>query len=85
MREVGIDVDDHVPRRLDDEALEWADLAVSTCGDEVCPVTPGVRRMNWDLPDPGNMPLDQVRQVRDDIENRVEQLVAELDRETTAA
>ena len=47
LREIGIDASDHVPRRLDDEALEWADVAVSTCSEEVCPVTPGVRRISW--------------------------------------
>lgn len=79
LREVGIDASDHVPHRLDGEALEWADVAVSTCSEEVCPVTPGVRRISWVFPDPKNMPLEQVRQVRDEIEHRVEQLVAELD------
>jgi len=85
LREVGIDASDHVPRRLDDEALDWADVAVSTCSEEVCPVTPGVRRISWVFPDPKNMPLEEVRHLRDEIERRVEQLVVELDRETTAA
>jgi arsenate reductase (thioredoxin) len=79
LREVGIDAGDHVPRRLDGAALEWADVAVSTCSEEVCPVTPGVRRISWVFPDPKNMPLEQVRQVRDEIASRVEQLAAELD------
>ena len=45
LREVGIDASDHVPRQLDAEALRWADVAVSTCAEEVCPVTPGIRRI----------------------------------------
>ena len=45
MREAGLDVGAHVPRALDRELLEWADVAVSTCSEEVCPVTPGVRRI----------------------------------------
>jgi arsenate reductase len=85
LREVGIDASDHVPRKLDAEALAWADLAVSTCSEEVCPVTPGVRRISWELPDPKNLPLDQVRPIRDEIERRVEQLIAELDREPAHA
>jgi protein-tyrosine-phosphatase len=85
LEEVGIDASGHVPRKLDQEALEWADLAVSTCSEEVCPVTPGVRRISWDLPDPKSVPLEQVRPIRDEIERRVEQLVAELDREATTA
>ena len=71
---------DHVPRRLDAEALDWADIAVSTCSEEVCPVTPGVRRISWELPTRRSLPLDQVRPIRDEITRRVEELVAELDR-----
>jgi arsenate reductase len=79
LREVGIDAADHVPRRLDTDALAWADLAVSTCSEEVCPVTPGVRRLAWELPDPKGLPLEQVRPIRDEIARRVAELVEELD------
>ena len=79
LRELGIDASDHLPRKLDAEALAWADLAVSTCSEEVCPVTPGVRRLSWELPDPKNLPLEQVRPIRDEIKRRVAELVAELD------
>jgi protein-tyrosine-phosphatase len=82
LKEIGIDASDHVPRRLDAEALEWADLAVSTCSEEVCPVTPGVRRISWELPDPKHLPLEQVRPIRDEIKKRVSELVAELDQDT---
>jgi arsenate reductase len=85
LREIGIDASDHVPRRLDQEALEWADLAVSTCSEEVCPVTPGVRRISWVFEDPKNLTLERVRRIRDEIKRSVEQLVAELDRESTPA
>ena len=85
LEEVGIEASDHVPRKLNREALEWADVAVSTCSEEVCPVTPGVRRINWVFEDPKNLPLERVREIRDGIEHNVEQLVAELDREATAA
>lgn len=78
LREIGIDASDHVPRRLDADALAWADVAVSTCSEEVCPVTPGVRRISWELSDPKNLPLDEVRPIRDEIQRRVEQFVAEL-------
>lgn len=81
LREIGIDASDHVPHKLDAEALAWADVAVSTCSEEVCPVTPGVRRLNWLLPDPKNLPLRQVRQIREEIRQRVVELVAQLDRE----
>jgi arsenate reductase (thioredoxin) len=79
LREVGIDASDHRPRRLDAAALEWADVAVSTCSEEVCPVTPGVRRLRWELTDPKNLPLDEVRPIRDEIERLVGELVADLD------
>ena len=85
LQEVGIDASDHVPRRLDAEALDWADLAVSTCSEEVCPVTPGVRRISWELPDPKQLPLEQVRPIRDQVNQRVQELVAELDRAEPAA
>jgi protein-tyrosine-phosphatase len=81
LREVGIDASDHLPRRLDQEALAWTDVAVSTCSEEVCPVTPGVRRISWVFEDPKNLPLEQVRPIRDEIKRKVEELVAELDRE----
>jgi protein-tyrosine-phosphatase len=78
LAEVGIDASDHVPRKLDRELLDWADLAVSTCTEEVCPVTPGVRRLSWTFPDPKNLPLDEVRRIRDQIDAEVVLLAAEL-------
>lgn len=83
LREVGIDASDHVPRRLDADALAWADLVVSTCSEEVCHVTPGVRRISWELPDPKKLPLDQVRPIRHEIRRRVTELVRELDRQAS--
>ena len=77
--ELGIDARDHVPRQLDAEALAWADVAVSTCSEEVCPVTPGVRRISWELPDPKDLPLEQVRPIRDELARRVAKLLRELD------
>jgi protein-tyrosine-phosphatase len=77
--EVGIDAGDHVPRQLDAELLDWADVAVSTCSDEVCPVTPGVRRISWELPDPKHLPVEQVRPIRDELARRVAKLLRELD------
>jgi protein-tyrosine-phosphatase len=79
LREIGIDAGDHRPRLLDDEAVAWADVVVATC-DDACPVVPGKRYVAWQLPDPKNEPLRQVRELRDDVEGRVRALVAELDR-----
>jgi arsenate reductase (thioredoxin) len=78
LRELGIDASDHVPRKLDDEAIAWADVVVATC-DDACPVVPGKRYVSWQLPDPKNRPLAEVRTIRDDIATRVEQLVEELE------
>ncbi|HVA30094.1 MAG TPA: hypothetical protein VMU58_02380, partial [Gaiellaceae bacterium] len=78
LAELGVDASDHVPRRLDDEAIEWADVVVATC-DDACPVVPGKRYVNWQLPDPKHRPLEDVRGIRDDIAARVQQLLVELD------
>ena len=79
MREEGMDLADRVPRLLDRAAAEKADVVVTMgCGDE-CPYIPGKRYLDWDLPDPKGRPVEEVREVRDDIARRVEDLVRELD------
>ena len=79
MREIGIDLSDRRPRELTMELAEWADtVATMGCGD-ACPYIPGKRYVDWDLPDPKEMPLAEVRALRDDIERRVRALVGELD------
>ncbi len=77
LAELGIDASDHVPRKLDDALLEWADIVVSTC-DGVCPATPGKVRHAWQIRDPMGRPLDEVRAIRDEIAARVDELVASL-------
>jgi arsenate reductase (thioredoxin) len=85
MRELGIDLADRVPRRLEQEDAEWADVVVTMgCGD-ACPYIPGKRYLDWDLPDPSGRPLEKVRAIRDDIAHRVESLLKELERETERA
>lgn len=84
LEEIGIDAGDHRPRRLDDEAVQWADVIVATC-DDACPVIPGKRYISWHLPDPKNEPLERVRQIRDDIAGRINGLVRELDDPSAAA
>ena len=78
LREVGIDAGDHVPQKLSDELVDWADVVIATC-DDSCPVVPGKRYENWQLPDPVVMTIDEVRALRDDIRGRVEALVIELE------
>lgn len=77
LREVGINATDHVPRRLDEELLDWADVIVATC-DGACPVTPGKRRVDWHLRDPIHQPLNEVRAIRNDVRDRVSTLLAEI-------
>jgi arsenate reductase len=77
LREIGIDATDHMPRKLDDEVLEWADVVVAAC-DGACPVTPGKRRLDWHLPDPMHRPLDEVRAIREDVRGRVDALLSAL-------
>jgi arsenate reductase (thioredoxin) len=79
LQEIGIDASDHRPQKLSPDALDWADLAVSTCSEEVCPITPGVTRISWDLPDPKDLPIEQVRPIRDEIRRRVIEMVEQLD------
>ncbi len=81
LQELGIDASDHVPRRLDQDALHGGDVAVLTCSEEVCPVTPGVCRIMWVFEDPKNLPLERVREICDEIRRSVEQLVDDLDAE----
>ena len=79
MREKGIDLGGRRPQQLDDSATERADVVVTKgCGDE-CPYTPSKRYIDWDLEDPKDKPVEEVRAVRDDIERRVAELVRELD------
>ena len=75
--ELGIDASDHVPHKLDDDDVEWADVVVATC-DDSCPVVPGKRYLNWQLRDPTGQPMDEVRTIRDEIAHRVDALVATL-------
>jgi arsenate reductase len=78
MREDGIDLSNRTPRLLTQELAAQADVVVTMgCGDE-CPFIPGKRYIDWDLTDPAGRPLDQVRAIRDDIEQRVQTLVDEL-------
>jgi arsenate reductase len=78
LAEVGLDVSKEFPKPLTDDALRAADVVVTMgCGD-ACPVYPGKRYLDWDLPDPAGKPIEEVRPVRDEIERRVKVLLDEL-------
>ena len=79
MRELDIDLADRTPQLLTRELAERADVVVSMgCGD-ACPYIPGKRYLDWDLTDPKGLPIEQVREIRDDIAQRVTALVEPLD------
>jgi arsenate reductase len=72
--EIGIDVSARVPHKLSQEDVEWADLVVTMgCGD-ACPTIPGKEYVDWDLPDPVGMCLEEVRELRAVIERKIDAL-----------
>src|SRR4029077_10753380 len=78
MSEIGIDLSHEVPKRLTDDAVREADAVVTMgCGD-ACPIYPGKRYLDWDLPDPSGRRIEEVRSIRDEIDRRIRQLVEEL-------
>jgi protein-tyrosine-phosphatase len=78
MAELGIDVSQEVPKRLADETVETSDVVVTMgCGD-TCPYFPGTRYEDWPLDDPAGQSPEFVRRVRDQIDVRVQALLAEL-------
>lgn len=82
MDEEGIDLSRRVPQLLTLDLARWADVVVTMgCGD-ACPVIPGKRYIDWELRDPKDLPLEEVRSIRDDIQHRVNDLVKDLDRAT---
>jgi arsenate reductase len=78
MAEVGVDISARLPKRLTDEAARAADVVVTMgCGD-VCPISPGSRHLDWQLPDPAGQDVAHVRPIRDEIDRLVRGLLAEL-------
>lgn len=78
MQEVGIDITGTTPQLLSTEAVQDSDVVVTMgCGD-ACPFFPGKRYEDWKLTDPAGQPIEVVRQVRDEIRDHVETLIAEL-------
>jgi protein-tyrosine-phosphatase len=80
MSEIGIDLlaSGAHPKRLEDAAVEGSDVVITMgCGDE-CPLFPGTRYLDWKLDDPAGQGIDAVRPIRDEIDRRVQELLAEL-------
>ena len=78
MQEVGVDLSEEFPKPLTDEVVRAADVVISMgCGD-ACPIYPGKRYEDWTLADPAGQDLEAVRRIRDEIDGRVQKLIAEL-------
>ena len=79
MAEIGVDISGEIPQPWVDEIVRAADVVVTMgCGD-ACPVFPGKRYVDWEIEDPAGKTVEDVRPIRDDIEQRVRNLMAELD------
>ena len=78
MEELGIDLSVAFPKPLTDAAVRAADLVVTMGGDDSCPVDPGKHYEDWEIADPAGQPIEVVRQIRDDIGDRVHKLLGSL-------
>ena len=84
MQEVGIDISAETPKILTIDAVKASDVCITMgCGD-ACPVFPGKRYLDWTLDDPAGQGIEAVRPIRDEIERRIKDLIAELLPETSA-
>lgn len=84
MAEEGIDITANSPKVLTTEAVQDSDVVITMgCGD-ACPFFPGKRYEDWELADPAGKGLEDVRLVRDDIKNRIQQLIGELEPSATS-
>ena len=83
MADVGIDINQEFPKPWTDEIVRAADVVITMgCGD-ACPIFPGKRYEDWDLPDPAGMKAADIGPIRDDIRARVERLIDELELDAT--
>jgi arsenate reductase len=79
MQEKGIDMGFRVPQSIEQAISQDKPDVIITMGcEEACPLVPGARRLDWELPDPAGKPLEFMRNVRDDIEKRVQDLIREI-------
>jgi len=80
MAEIGLDISREFPKPLTDSKVQAADVVITMgCGD-TCPVYPGKRYLDWDLPDPAGKAIEDIRPIRDTIDARVRDLLADLTR-----
>ena len=78
MTEIGLDISRERPKRLATDFVQAADVVITMgCGD-ACPVYPGKRYLDWVLPDPAGLSVDEVRAIRDQIDQLVDALLLDL-------
>jgi protein-tyrosine-phosphatase len=78
MAELGLDLSREYPKPLTDDVVRAADVVITMgCGD-ACPVYPGKRYLDWDLPDPAGRSVEEIRPIRDEIDRRVRTLLEQL-------
>jgi arsenate reductase len=81
MSEMGLDLSLKYPKPLTDDVVRASDVVITMgCGDS-CPIYPGKRYEDWELPDPADQTLETVREIRDEIHDRVKALAASLTKE----
>lgn len=78
MREIGVDISDHMPKPLQAALGPDVELVVGLCAEEACPVVPGARSLHWPLPNPAGGDLTFYRTVRDGLAGRIRALVRNL-------
>jgi arsenate reductase len=78
LEELGVDMGEAFPKPVTDDVVRAADVVITMgCGD-ACPIYPGKRYEDWDLDDPSGQDLETVRRIRDELDRRVQRLIAEL-------
>ena len=78
MAEIGIDISQNIPMLFDKRLMEEVDIVVTMgCGD-TCPILPGKNYLDWQLDDPADQKIEKVREIRDQIENKVRLLTEEI-------
>jgi protein-tyrosine-phosphatase len=79
MNEVGVDLSEEFPKPLTDEGVRAVDVVITMgCGD-ACPIYPGKKYEDWQLDDPAGQDLETVRRIRDEIDEKVQQLIHDLE------
>lgn len=81
LKEKGIDISGNKPKKLEPWMLEWADIIVTLCPEAAseCPPTPAKKTiLHWNIKDPFHLPIEEVREIRDEIERKVKKLIEEI-------